>query len=63
MEWLDRTVALGYRNADELRIESALDPLRARALPAADDGPALPRRPIRSGRSPRVIHTTAKSLA
>jgi hypothetical protein len=30
MEWLSRAVAMGYRNANELRIESALDPLRTR---------------------------------
>jgi tetratricopeptide (TPR) repeat protein len=30
IEWLRRAVAVGYRNANELRIESALDPLRAR---------------------------------
>jgi hypothetical protein len=30
MEWLRRAVAMGYRNVDELRIESALDPLRSR---------------------------------
>jgi serine/threonine-protein kinase len=30
VEWLRRAVALGYRNANEIRIESALDPLRAR---------------------------------
>ena len=30
MEWLGRAVANGYRNANELRIESALDPLRDR---------------------------------
>ena len=30
MEWLHRAVSLGYRNANELRIESALDPLRSR---------------------------------
>ena len=30
MEWLGRAVALGYRNANEIRIESALDPLRNR---------------------------------
>ena len=29
MEWLDRAVAMGYRNANELRIESALDSLRS----------------------------------
>jgi tetratricopeptide (TPR) repeat protein len=31
MECLGRAVAIGYRNANELRIESALDPLRNRA--------------------------------
>ena len=31
MEWLGRAVANGYRNTNELRIESALDPLRDRA--------------------------------
>ena len=31
MEWLRRAVANGYRNANQLRIESALDPLRDRA--------------------------------
>jgi serine/threonine-protein kinase len=31
MEWLRRAVALGYRNAHELRMESALDLLRGRA--------------------------------
>jgi hypothetical protein len=30
MEWLRRAVAMGYRNVDQLRIESALDPLRSR---------------------------------
>ena len=30
MEWLGRAVAMGYRNANEIRIESALDPLRSR---------------------------------
>jgi tetratricopeptide (TPR) repeat protein len=30
MEWLRRAVAKGYRNANEIRIESALDPLRGR---------------------------------
>ena len=30
MQYLDRAVANGYRNANELRIESALDPLRNR---------------------------------
>jgi hypothetical protein len=30
MEWLQLAVAMGYRNANELRIESALDPLRSR---------------------------------
>ncbi len=30
MEWLDRAVASGYRNTNQLRIESALDPLRDR---------------------------------
>jgi hypothetical protein len=31
MEGLRRAVALGYRNANELRIEAALDALRSRA--------------------------------
>jgi len=31
MEWLGRAVANGYRNTNELRIESALDPLRDRS--------------------------------
>ncbi|MGO9921386.1 MAG: hypothetical protein ACLQIB_42680, partial [Isosphaeraceae bacterium] len=31
MEWLGRAVAVGYRNANQLRVESALDPLRDRA--------------------------------
>ena len=31
MEWLGRAVANGYRNTNQLRIESALDPLRDRA--------------------------------
>ena len=31
MEWLNRAVASGYRNTNQLRIESALDPLRDRA--------------------------------
>ena len=31
MEWLGRAVANGYRNTNQLRIESALDPLRNRA--------------------------------
>ena len=30
MEWLDRAVAMGYRNTNQMRIESALDPLRNR---------------------------------
>jgi tetratricopeptide (TPR) repeat protein len=30
MEWLRRAVAMGYRNRIELRLESALDPLRSR---------------------------------
>jgi hypothetical protein len=30
MGWLRRAVAVGYRNANEVRIESALDPLRSR---------------------------------
>jgi serine/threonine protein kinase/tetratricopeptide (TPR) repeat protein len=30
MEWLRRAVAMGYRNPIELRLESALDPLRSR---------------------------------
>jgi len=30
MEWLGRAAAMGYRNANQLRIESALDPLRDR---------------------------------
>jgi eukaryotic-like serine/threonine-protein kinase len=29
MEWLRRTVAMGYRNANELGIESALESLRS----------------------------------
>jgi hypothetical protein len=28
--WLRRAVGVGYRNANEVRIESALDPLRSR---------------------------------
>ena len=31
MAWLRRAVALGYRNPDAYRTESALDPLRNRA--------------------------------
>jgi hypothetical protein len=31
MEWLHQAVANGYRNTNQLRIESALDPLRDRA--------------------------------
>jgi hypothetical protein len=31
MDWLHRAVANGYRNTNQLRIESALDPLRDRA--------------------------------
>ena len=31
MEWLGRAVANGFRNANLLRIESALDPLRERS--------------------------------
>jgi hypothetical protein len=31
IEWLRRAVGVGYRNANEVRIESALDPLRSRA--------------------------------
>jgi hypothetical protein len=31
MEWLQRAVANGYRNTNQLRIESALDPLRDRS--------------------------------
>jgi tetratricopeptide (TPR) repeat protein len=30
MEWLRRAVAMGFRNLDHIRIESALDPLRSR---------------------------------
>ena len=30
MEWLGRAIASGYRNTNQLRIESALDPLRNR---------------------------------
>ena len=30
IEWLRRAVAMGYRNGSELRVESALDPLRSR---------------------------------
>jgi eukaryotic-like serine/threonine-protein kinase len=30
MEWLGRAVAIGYRNASQVRFESALDPLRSR---------------------------------
>ncbi len=30
MDYLGRAVAVGYRNANEIRIESALDPLRSR---------------------------------
>ncbi len=30
IHWLGRAVAMGYRNANELRIESALDSLRSR---------------------------------
>jgi hypothetical protein len=30
VEWLGRAVAMGYRNANEIRVESALDPLRSR---------------------------------
>jgi hypothetical protein len=30
MEWLRRAVAMGYRNRIEVRLESALDPLRGR---------------------------------
>jgi hypothetical protein len=30
VEWLRRAVGVGYRNANEVRIESALDPLRSR---------------------------------
>jgi hypothetical protein len=30
MEWMRRSVAMGCRNANEFRIESALDPLRSR---------------------------------
>jgi serine/threonine-protein kinase len=30
VEWLGQSVAMGYRNANEIRIESALDPLRSR---------------------------------
>ena len=30
IEWLRQAVAAGYRNANELRIESALDVLRSR---------------------------------
>jgi serine/threonine-protein kinase len=30
MEWLRRAVAMGYRKRNELRLESALDPLRSR---------------------------------
>ena len=31
MECLSRAVAAGYRNTNQIRIESALDPLRGRA--------------------------------
>ena len=31
IEWLGRAVASGYRNANQLRVESALDPLRGRS--------------------------------
>jgi tetratricopeptide (TPR) repeat protein len=31
MEWLHRAVAVGYRNGNEIRIESALEPLRDRS--------------------------------
>ncbi len=31
MEWLGRAVAVDYRNANQMRLESALDPLRDRA--------------------------------
>ena len=30
MEWLRTAVAMGYRNANEIRIESALNSLRSR---------------------------------
>ncbi len=30
MGWLHRAVAMGYRNSNEIRIESALDPIRSR---------------------------------
>jgi hypothetical protein len=30
MEWLGRSVTMGYRNANEIRMERALDPLRSR---------------------------------
>jgi hypothetical protein len=30
VDCLGRAIAIGYRNADELRVESALDPLRSR---------------------------------
>jgi serine/threonine-protein kinase len=30
MQWMNRAIAIGYRNGNEIRIESALDPLRSR---------------------------------
>jgi hypothetical protein len=30
MKWLNRLAAIGYRNANEIRIESAFDSLRGR---------------------------------
>ena len=30
MDWLRRAVAMGYRHANELRIEWTLDPIRSR---------------------------------
>ena len=48
MEWLNHAVASGYRNTNQLRIESALDPLRDRAdfkeLVAELEGKSPPKR-------------------
>ena len=48
VEWLNHAVASGYRNTNQLRIESALDPLRDRAdfkeLVAELEGKSPPKR-------------------
>jgi hypothetical protein len=60
MEWLGRAVAKGYRNTNQLRIESALDPLRDRPefkkLVAALEQKSLP------PRGPEEANRTARPL-